>query len=104
MACAVEAPFPSVSQRIRRPVRAAWWDLASTHSGLRHRGTRLKCTYAVGVRILVQVGRWQSQARSAIALSCCRASESMCFQPVIECIDPVVASGALLFHAEAVAA
>ena len=28
----------------------------------------------------------------------------MCFQPVIECIDSVVAGGALLFHAEAVAA
>jgi len=38
------------------------------------------------------------------SLSCCRLTESLGLQPVIEFIDPVIAAGALLFHAEAVAA
>ena len=37
-------------------------------------------------------------------LFCCQPSESLSFQPVIEFIDPVIAAGALLSHAEAVAA
>jgi hypothetical protein len=42
--------------------------------------------------------------RSGLILSCGGLGESLRFQPVAEFVDPVIAAGTLLSHAEAMAA
>src|SRR6266849_1959859 len=51
-----------------------------------------------------KVARRVGSQRRIGTLSCCGPGESLRFQPVVEFVDPVVAAGTLLSHAEAMAA
>ena len=53
---------------------------------------------------LSKIANARSDGKGITWLPCCRPGESSRFQPVVEFINPVVAAGSLLSHAEAMAA